>query len=100
MRGVVSGVMGVIGVIDVVEGAGEMRPERNPFVKLARKDVGAEELPLSLDGDMIILYVLEIPFVQRSGSTWQRYLREHLSPKIDSSCCTHHSFYLLPTKQP
>ena len=57
MRGVVSGVMGVIGVIDVVEGAGDMRPERNPFVKLARKDVGAEELPLSLDGDMIYIYI-------------------------------------------
>ena len=53
VRGVVSGVMGVMGVIDVVDGAGEMRPERNPFVKLARKDVGAEELPVSLEGDMI-----------------------------------------------
>ena len=53
VRGVVSGVIGVIGVIDEVEGAGEMRPERNPFVKLVRKEVGADELPFSLDGGMI-----------------------------------------------
>jgi hypothetical protein len=39
VRGVVSGVIGVIGVVD---GAGEIRPDRNPFVRLARKDVGAE----------------------------------------------------------
>jgi hypothetical protein len=35
--------MGVMGVMEVVEGAGDMRPDRNPFVRLARKDVGAEE---------------------------------------------------------
>lgn len=39
VRGVVSGVIGVIGVVD---GAGEIRPDRKPFVRLARKDVGAE----------------------------------------------------------
>ena len=44
-----------MGVIDEVEGAGEMRPERNPFVKLVRKEVGADELPFSLDGGMITL---------------------------------------------
>lgn len=59
VRGVVSGVMGVMGVIDVVDGAGDIRPDdRNPFVKLVRKDVGAEELgPFSLESGMIILDV-------------------------------------------
>ena len=44
-----------MGVIDVVDGAGETIPDRNPFVKLVRKDVGAEELSFSLEGGMIIL---------------------------------------------
>ena len=51
--------MGVMGVIDVVDGAGEMRPDRNPFVKLVRKDVGAEELPFSLEGGIIIILMAE-----------------------------------------
>jgi len=48
-----------MGVIDVVDGAGEMRPDRNPFVKLVRKDVGAEELPFSLEGGIIIILMAE-----------------------------------------
>lgn len=57
VRGVVSGVMGVMGVIDVVDGAGEMSPDRNPFVKLVRKDVGAEELvPFNLEGGMMMYF--------------------------------------------
>lgn len=39
----------------MVDGAGETIPDRNPFVKLVRKYVGAEELPVCLEGGIIIL---------------------------------------------